>query len=846
MSRILNAEQLADRADDLTDYNGMERVFVTLDAASPPAFAWLELEFYNDIALDDIVNDISTTPKQPDDVFSIAGGSRIFGDAQRGGVIRVTEVAPVPGQDRLRLKVAPVGDYSTYTLKVIDDAYAFDPLFAGIGFKFRPGCFNTNCAPLSDYEAANDEPVIDYLNKDFPSFKHLLINAMRERVPDWEPTSEADLDQVIIDLIAADADELSDFQDRVMNEAYLGRARKRVSLARYARLMDYHIHQGNQASTWLALQVNADFTLDKSLGAWTGNGWDEDSAVIFASRHDADNTRECFVLLNALRLYTWGNVVTALEAGSTEADIITDNAATMTEPEANELRDILRRDDVQNLLIEQKLNPATGTPNGVDKSARQVLQLLEGDAAAESVEDPVNETWFVRVFWRQSDQLQRRYCFVTRCPDKEPEDGVTLFHGNLIRLSHGRPHTTCFYPEGKPLGTDDDSQFEKIDYRYYEKTANRQLLRGGDDAGGEELPVFAQLPRKFLAYRSTEPGGEERTSTSLKVKVSGFDNPWEEQADLIESEADDTHFMVETDELDRSVIRFGNNINGRALPEDAVLTCSYQIGRGSEGNIGADTLLGFDSSAAGFSAIDKVWNPLDVSDGRDPELREEIIRRVPQAYRARQLRAVTLEDYINRAEELDAVSHAHARYAWTGSWRTVRVSIDMKAGYAWEEEKDAIKAYLDAVRLIGEDLEIREAQFVSLDIYLKLCAHPDFWPEDLTYELALEFSESYTADGRQGFFHPDLWTFGQSLHASQIIGRALSVPGIERVLLLSMRRWYSVSGPYTDTVTITPADLLTNEVDTITVQPFEIIRVASDPNHLEKGRIQFDILGGRR
>ena len=118
------------------------------------------------------------------------------------------------------------------------------------------------------------------------------------------------------------------------------------------------------------------------------------------------------------------------------------------------------------------------------------------------------------------------------------------------------------------------------------------------------------------------------------------------------------------------------------------------------------------------------------------------------------MRAVTLEDYINRAEELDAVSHAHARYAWTGSWRTVRVSIDMKAGYAWEEEKDAIKAYLDAVRLIGEDLEIREAQFVSLDIYLKLCAHPDFWPEDLTYELALEFSESYTADGRQGFFHP--------------------------------------------------------------------------------------------
>ena len=40
-----------------------------------------------------------------------------------------------------------------------------------------------------------------------------------------------------------------------MNEAYLATARKRVSLARHARLMDYHIHQGNQASTWLAIEI---------------------------------------------------------------------------------------------------------------------------------------------------------------------------------------------------------------------------------------------------------------------------------------------------------------------------------------------------------------------------------------------------------------------------------------------------------------------------------------------------------------------------------------------------------------------------------------------------------------
>jgi hypothetical protein len=846
MSKILNAEQLRDRADDLVSHNGIQRVFVTLDdMTSPSAFAELEVEFYNAVALADIINDITALTKQSDDIFSIAGGSRIPGDADKiSGIVRVTDAVPVAGENKIILRVEPVGDYSTYTLQIIDSSYAFDPLFASVDFKFRPGCFNTNCVPLSDYKAANDEPVIDYLAKDFHSFKHLLINAMRDRVPNWQPTSEADLDQVIIDLIAADADEISDYQDRMMNEAYLGRARKRVSLARYGRLMDYHIHQGNQASSWLALQVNADFMLDKSLAVWSGHDWKNDDAIIFASQHDANHTQDFFVELNELRLYTWGNIVTALEAGAFQADVhngITGN----TEIQANNLRDILRSEAVQYLLIEQKLNPGTGTQNGVDKTARQVVQLLDADTAAESVEDPVTGEWFVRINWHESDQLQRRYCFVSQCPDLPPEDGISQFHGNLVWVTQGRPHITHFRPEGEPLGISDDTLLEKIDYLHYETVDNQQLLRSKEKSSAEQLPVLARIPHRFLAYQNTQPGGEDRTRAALKVEASGFTDPWDEQSDLIESEADDAHFIVETDELERSIIYFGNNINGRALPEAAEITCSYQIGRGVDGNIGSDTLRGFDDSASGFPAINQLWNPLDITDGRAPELRDEIIRRVPEAYRARQLRAITLEDYVKRAEELDVVSHAHARYAWAGSWRTVRVSIDLKAGFSWDEEKFGIKAHLDAVRLIGEDLEVREARFVSLDIMLRLCAHSDYWPEDLAHELAVEFSDTYTADGRQGFFHPDLWTFGQTIHASQVIGRALAVTGVERVLLLSTRRWYTVKGPSTDVLLINPADLINNEIDRLEVEPWEIIQVASDPNHLEKGRIQWVIEGGR-
>ena len=208
---------------------------------------------------------------------------------------------------------------------------------------------------------------------------------------------------------------------------------------------------------------------------------------------------------------------------------------------------------------------------------------------------------------------------------------------------------------------------------------------------------------------------------------------------------------------------------------------------------------------------------------------------------------MTLADYAARAEELTGVAHARSRYAWTGSWRTVRVVIDPAGTTVLDPElASTIEAYLDAVRLIGEDIEVRPAQYVPLDIKLTLCAHPRYWPEDLRAVLEMEFSDGYTPDGRRGFFHPDLWTFGQPLHASQIIGRALAVTGVERMLSLSMRRWNPGRGGGLIVVTLTPDQLPASLVEKLEVGPFEIIQVVNDPSRLETGRILFEILGGRQ
>jgi predicted phage baseplate assembly protein len=233
-------------------------------------------------------------------------------------------------------------------------------------------------------------------------------------------------------------------------------------------------------------------------------------------------------------------------------------------------------------------------------------------------------------------------------------------------------------------------------------------------------------------------------------------------------------------------------------------------------------------------AIATVWNPFDVVDGRDPEPPEKIRRKAPEAYRARQLRAVTLADYVRRAEEVPGVSRAIARYAWTGSWRTVRMVIDPAGTITLEDAlRRDVAAHLESVRLIGEDLELRPPRYVPLDLRIVVCAAEAYWRADLRYVLEQEFSDGYTSDGRRGFFHPDAWTFGQALHRSLIEGRILRVAGVKHVSSITVKR-------FNDALPGVPG------TESLPMGFDEVVLCANNPDHLERGRILIEVQGGRQ
>ena len=173
---IVDPIALEARARQLGSLNGMRMVLVTLTS---PTTAKLDVYFYNANQLTQIL----AAPQHPWEIFPLTGGHRLRAGALTG-MLRVGAIGTGPTLDSLSLTVTPIGDYSTYTLELRFDG--IDPVFGEIPFKFRPGCFTTDCAPEWPVPPPpNSDPAIDYLAKDYDSFRHVLITAMQQRVLGW-------------------------------------------------------------------------------------------------------------------------------------------------------------------------------------------------------------------------------------------------------------------------------------------------------------------------------------------------------------------------------------------------------------------------------------------------------------------------------------------------------------------------------------------------------------------------------------------------------------------------------------------------------------------------------------
>ncbi|MFD8192595.1 putative baseplate assembly protein [Streptomyces wuyuanensis] len=403
--------------------------------------------------------------------------------------------------DRLFVTLDRTGDSSRYRLSVVDtDPHGrpgtepfpgFDQRYFSAGFVFLPDCpVPFDCAAGTGCDGGSGDPydevtgptpapapapVADYTARDHESIRTLILDRLALTTPGWVERNPADLGTTLVELLAHTADRISYQQDAVATEAYLDTARRRVSVRRHVRLIDYPMHDGVNARAFVAIEAVRELTLPpgtfrfaavdvRTPGARdtpeAGTVVDDRDLAVLDERGSVEVfepvvAEDPLVLRpahNAIRLWTWGDEVRALPRGATSATL----RDAWTDDDHSERRLRLAPGDL--LLFEEVLGPRSGTPGDADPAHRQAVRLTSVTPAVDRLADqPVLE-----VAWAREDALAFPLCLSARGgPGCELVEDVSVARGNVVLVDHGRsaafdgttPETVTVPPVPAVLGS---------------------------------------------------------------------------------------------------------------------------------------------------------------------------------------------------------------------------------------------------------------------------------------------------------------------------------------------------------------------------------------------------------
>ncbi len=763
----------------------------------------------------------------------------------------------------LTVHVNKPGDFSIYTLRLVSDptaTWSMDPMLSAVDFSFKVACpSDFDCRPVRECPSEPlDEPEIDYLAKDYTSFRRLMLDRLTTLMPDWKERNPADLGVALVELLAYVGEHLSYQQDAIATEAYLGTARSRISVRRHARLVDYHVHNGCNARVWVHLEVNARTTLPKGAALLTRvSGLDtripKDSSNFQRALAQSPETFETMheaILVpqnNEMYFYTWRDERCCLPKGTTRATLCDTD---------QRLR--LRAGDV--LIFKEELGPESMHQADADPARRHAVRLVSvypeakenRDEPQHVLEDPLKlpdpqdphappkSQQIVEIEWHPEDALPFPFCIVSE-PDeygcKEHAQHTSVALGNIVLADHGRTMEESLgeVPEEKRDG------YADLD-NHWCQTQKKESVPPRFRPSLKEVPLTFSAPYQ---EESDSPSAGSVMDFAPKESVPGIvelasKEDWDDQAeekvewttrqqDLLNSSPIETHCVVEVESDGKAFLRFGDNKMGKRPSPGHRFKATYRVGNGLQGNIGAEAIAHVVSSEP---AIEAVLNPLPARGGIDLECIEDVRKNAPEAFRTQE-RAVTPADYAEVAERYPGVQKAEATFRWTGSWRTVFLTVDRFNGLPVDEAfKKDMRLHIEKYRLAGHEIEIDSPRYVSLEVELLICVEPYYFRSDILRNLQRIFSNSVLPDGSRGIFHPDNFTFGQPVYLSPLHQAADAVDGVAAVEIIKFQRL----GADTDEAL---------KAGKLTLDRLEIARLDNDPNFPEHGVARFKLEGGK-
>ncbi len=708
------------------------------------------------------------------------------------------------GRPILILTVPQPGDFSLYTLTL--NSPQLDLFFSQSIFSFKalsPSNLDCETPPLVCPPPQEDIPPIDYLAKDFLSFRQALSDFSVQRYPQWQERSEADFGVMFMEALCALADDLSYTQDRIAAEATLATATQRRSLVRHARLLDYEPKPATTAQVLLQLDVlnnnpipsgvvvaNAQGPDGETINFETGTGLiDPQTGLLNLTTYPVN------LLWNGIQPYWWDDSQQCLRAGSTDMWVI-GQGFNFTGGQA--------------LLIE------TQGATTLDSKIRELVHLVDQNPAIEQTDFLYNQP-VTHIFWIADDALKFDHDLTK-----------TVLAGNLIPATQGsRADETFAIPADAstpPLALMRIGANGRPNYLY---TLQQAPLAWLPQDTGDLLP----LPAILLTQQGSELLHWTWRRSLLKAELFESAFTIDPTSYSLTAHNSDGSIMQDYDGDGGDTIRFGDGIFGELPDPGTVFQVTYQVGGGARGNVPADSII-YVNAAVG-SQISAVNNPFPAAGGADAEPAERVRRLAPQAFRAVQYRAVAAEDYQAAAQTLPWVLRAGTVFRWTGSWLTVFTTPDPKGseGLTLQEHTQLIDL-LNRYRLAGYESYVPEPQYRSLNLEISLYASPDAFRGDVEAAVLANLSATKFPDGSTGFFYVDNFTSGTPLERSALeaaIQKAYGVAGIVSI----MYRQRGITSNY-----LNLPEILTVSADTI-------LRLDNDRTRPEQGSLKVIVGGGK-
>ena len=754
--------------------------------------------------------------------------------APRPGVSAAASVAagtdadgtPIPSHLTLTLDGVLPGR-GVYQLRVDPTGLDVDPLRVFLPVRLRPECGDaTDCVDPPAPPRALTPPDYDTLARDYPALRATLLERLQALRPGAD-LSDPDLTVTMAELFAHLGDLLHYRLDRIATEGWLPTARRRASVQRHARAVDFPVSPAISAASTVQVVVAAATAGDARAQVLPGDtatdalAGTEITPAATCFTLEADGPRAVLASHAEVALYDWTEDDARLTAGATSAVLVRPpgaaGVAAWVGPGDLLGFEVVAVDDVGR----QRTWARAGADTAADAWPRTPLashpaQVVTVTKTADFTDPLTPGVDLIRVFWSADEALAAPVpCSV----DQSSGARVGVARLGLVRAHHGLlvdgPATLA--PLDRLTGLPSDPAVTEVaDYALAE-------------AGPEAAPGLAHAPggRPWrLDVTVTLPNGTrvraERVPSMLRAGPAGFS------------------VVVDPDDELPALLRFRTGALGLGPPAGSHVSARYEVGAGPTGNVAANvtgrlvrTTSGPDVPCVWMDVLDQhaiavtARNLLPGSGGTLATPLDDVRREAPQAYSAVPRRAVLIGDLPAFAVQMPDVRRASARRSWSGSWPLGVVAYEAVDAAATDVAAQ-VQATLDAVRMAGTEVVSRVATPVGLLIGLTVCLFPgsDPWAGRAAILAALRPGTPEAP----GLFAPGVHAMGADVYLSAVVAAVAALPQVDAVAVTEARR---LSDPPGGLAAVLP------------MGPAEVAVCDDDPDAPDRGRIVLTVEGGR-